>query len=132
MQTRIYFKHSHTLQLYRLSDTLRKELQRTIAIHIYSEVVCKKDSLKEMDRTMETLFFGNVEPQAISYIDLYLNGGDVFKFMFEQLKNPGKLKLKQMFPRFFSIDKDPIKKKALSRNEARKSEAAHTVKLIHR
>ncbi len=30
-----------------LPDTLRKELRRTIAIYIYSDVVCKKYSVKE-------------------------------------------------------------------------------------
>ena len=57
--------------------------------------------MKEIDqiKLMETLFFGSGGPDAISYIDMFLNGGGVFEFMFEQHKNAGKLKLKQMFAR---------------------------------
>jgi len=71
-----------------LPDSLRKELRRTIAIYIYSDVVCKKDSMKEIDqiKLMETLIFGSGGPDAISYIDMFLNGGGVFEFMFEQHK----------------------------------------------
>ena len=81
-----------------LPDSLRKELRRTIAIYIYSDVVCKKESMKENDqiKLMETLFFGSGGPDAISYIDMFLNGGGVFEYMFEQHKNVGKLKLKQI------------------------------------
>jgi len=57
--------------------------------------------MKEIDQTklMETLFFGSDGPDAISYIDMFLNGGGVFEFMFEQHKNVEKLELKQMFAR---------------------------------
>ena len=84
-----------------LPDSLRKELRRTIAIYIYSDVVCKEESMKEIDqiKLMETLFFGSGGPDAISYIDMFLNGGGVFEFMFEQHKNVEKLELKQMFAR---------------------------------
>ncbi len=41
--------------------------------------------MKEFNQTklMETLFFGNEGPDAISYIDMFLNVGGVFEFMFE-------------------------------------------------
>ena len=57
--------------------------------------------MKETDQTklMETLFFGMGGPDVISYVDTFLNAGGVFDFMFEQHKNEGKLKLKQMFAR---------------------------------
>ena len=76
-----------------LPDTLRKELRRTISVYIYSEVVCKRDSMKENDQAklMETLFFGKGGPDTISYVDMFLNGGGVFEFMFDQHKNVGKL-----------------------------------------
>mmetsp|Transcript_21880 Transcript_21880/g.28196 ORF Transcript_21880/g.28196 Transcript_21880/m.28196 type:complete len:170 (-) Transcript_21880:118-627(-) len=53
--------------------TPKKELRRTIAINIYCDIICKKDSMKEADQTklMETLFFGNGGPDAISYIDMF-------------------------------------------------------------
>ena len=56
--------------------------------YIYSDVVCKKESMKEIDqiKLMETLFFGSGGPDAISYIDMFLSGGGVFEFMFEQHK----------------------------------------------
>ena len=75
-----------------LPDTLRKELRSIIAIYIYCDVVCKKESMKEADQTklMETLFFGNGGPDAISYIDMFLKAGGVFEFMFEQHKNEGR------------------------------------------
>ena len=84
-----------------LPDTLRKELRRAIAIYIYCDVVCKKEGMKEADQTklMETLFFGMGGPDVISYMDIFLKAGGVFEFMFEQHKNEGKLKLKQMFAR---------------------------------
>jgi len=41
--------------------TFWKELRRAIAIYIYSNVLCNRDSMKEIDQTklIETLFFGN-------------------------------------------------------------------------
>ena len=57
--------------------------------------------MKEADQTklMETLFFGNGGPDTISYIDMFLKGGGVFEYMFENHRNEGKMKLKQMFSR---------------------------------
>ena len=57
-------------------------MRRTVAIYIYSDVVCKKDSMKEMDQAklIKTLFFGNRGSDAISYIEVLFNEGGVLKF----------------------------------------------------
>jgi hypothetical protein len=67
-----------------LSDSIRKELRRTIAIVIYS-LVCSRESMtiKDQEDLMYKYFYGTKGDDSVSYLHMFVTGQDIFGKMFE-------------------------------------------------
>jgi hypothetical protein len=84
-----------------LSDSIRKELRRTIAIVIYS-LVCSRESMtiKDQEDLMFKYFYGTKGDDSVSYLHMFVTGQDIFGEMFEgNPDNGGSKILKSIYSR---------------------------------
>ena len=123
-KTKVVLEDMHKAKRDKLSDRLRKELRRTIAMAVLQKVYELDDmKTKDQEETMFKLFHGHGE--TISFLELFMNGQGPFESMFEgHPDNSGTKRLKSLFTRNNkdytlgeSITKDLLERVQVSKGE---------------